>query len=170
MLDDRDLIGGRVFAIGQAALRALAGIVQRVQVAGVAEHHCTHADADARLVHHLEHVAQAMVRFAHQVADAVAVITEVQRGRGGAAPAHLVEQPGQHHVVALAQAAVIVDQKLRHDKQADTFNAWRGIRQLGQHHVHDVFRQRMVATRDKDLVALEPVGTVFSWLGAGADV
>ena len=61
VLDDRHLGAGRVLAIGQAALRALAGVFQGVEVAGVAEHHRAHADADAGLVHHLEHVGQAGV-------------------------------------------------------------------------------------------------------------
>jgi len=110
------------------------------------------------------------VRLAYQVAEAVAVVAEVQRGAGGAAPAHLVEQAGQQHVVAFAQRAVVVDQELRHDEQADALNPGRCVRQLGQYHVHDVFRQRVVAAGNKDLVALEPVATVAGRFGAGADV
>ncbi|MNF96098.1 hypothetical protein D3C84_788760 [compost metagenome] len=108
--------------------------------------------------------------LAHQVADAVAMVAEIQRGGGGAAPAHLVEQPGQHHVVALAQRTVIAQQKLGHDKQADALHPGRRVRQPGQHHMHDVFRQRMVAGGDEDLVALEPVSAVAGRFGAGAQI
>ncbi|MDT4872295.1 hypothetical protein FQZ97_1074710 [compost metagenome] len=80
------------------------------------------------------------MRLAHQIADAVAIIAEVQRRGGGAAVAHLVEQAGQDHVVALAQRAVFVDQELGHDEQRDALHPGRGVRQLGQDHVHDVLR------------------------------
>ena len=170
VLDDRHLRRGRVLGVHRTALRTLAGVLQGIQVAGVAEHDRAHADTDPRLVHHLEHVGQAVVRFAYQIADAVAVIAEVQRGGGGAAPAHLVEQAGQGDVVALAQGAVFVDQELRHDEQRNTLHAGRGIRQLGQDHVHDVFRQRVVAAGNEDLVALDPVAAVGVRFGAAADV
>ena len=48
------------------------GIFERIQVAGHAVHDRAHADADARLVHHVEHLGQALVRLAHQIADALA--------------------------------------------------------------------------------------------------
>ena len=170
VLDDRDLRGSRILAIGQTALGPVAGIFQGIQVTGVAEHDRAHADADPRLVHHLEHVRQTVVRLADQVTDALAFFAEVQRGGGGAAPAHLVEQTGQGHVVALADSAVIVDQELGHDKQGNTFHAGRCIRQLGQDHVHDVFRQRMITAGDIDLVALQAIAAVFCGFCLGADV
>ncbi|MDT4813811.1 hypothetical protein FQZ97_468040 [compost metagenome] len=170
VLDDRHLRRGWVLAVRQAALRALAGVFQGIEVAGVAEHDRGHADADARAVHHLEHVRQALVRLADQVADALAVVAEVQRGGSGAAPAHLVEQAGEDHVVARAQRAVGVDQELRHDEQADALHPGRGVRQPGQHHVHDVLAQRVIAAGDEDLVALDPVAAVGVRFGAGAQV
>ena len=108
--------------------------------------------------------------LAHQIADTLAVIAEVQRSRSGAAIAHLVEQAGQQHVVALAQGAIGVDQELGHDEQRDALHPGRCIRQLGQHHVHDVLRQRVVAAGDEDLVALDPVAAVAGRFGAGADI
>ncbi|MNF49427.1 hypothetical protein D3C84_306980 [compost metagenome] len=170
MLNDRHRCSVRVLAVWHAALRTLAGVFQRVQIAGVTKHHRAHADADPRLVHHLEHVTQTMVRLAHQIADALAVIAEIQCGGGGAAPAHLVEQPGQQHVVALAEAAIVVDQELGHDEQRNALHPGRRVRQLGQHHVHDVFRQRMIATRDENLVALEAIGAVRRRFCAGTNI
>ena len=168
--DDRHLWRARVLAVRQAALRAFAGVLQRIEVTGIAKHHRAHADADARLVHHLEHVGQAVVRLAHQVADAGAVVAEVQRGGGGAAITHLVEQAGEDHVVARPEAAVGVDQELRHDEQRDAFHPRRCIRQLGQDHMHDVLGERVVAAGDEDLVALDPIAAVGGRFGAGADV
>ncbi len=110
------------------------------------------------------------MRLAHEITHAVAVIAEVQRRTGGAAPAHLVEQPGQQHVVARAETAVIVDQEFRHDEQADALHPGRRVRQLGQHHVHDVLRERMVAAGNEDLVAFQPIAAVAGRLGAGADI
>ncbi|MNH04251.1 hypothetical protein D3C79_635410 [compost metagenome] len=79
------------------------------------------------------------MRLAHQITDTLPVVAEVQGCGGGAAPAHLVEQPGQQHVVAWAQAAIGIDQVLGHDKQRNAFHpSWR-IRQLGQDHMHDIF-------------------------------
>ncbi len=43
--------------------------LQRLQVAGVAERGRAEADADARLVHHVEHVGQAAVLLADELAD-----------------------------------------------------------------------------------------------------
>ncbi|MNN32048.1 hypothetical protein D3C81_1457600 [compost metagenome] len=114
--DDRYRRAVRVLVVRQPTLWSLTRVFQRIQVAGVTQHHRAHANADARLVHHLEHAGQALVRLADQVADALAVVAEVQRGGGGAAPAHLVEQPGQQHVVARPTAAVRVDQVLGHDE------------------------------------------------------
>ena len=108
--------------------------------------------------------------FAHQIADTFAFIAEVERRRGGAAPAHLVKQAREDDVVARTEAAIVVDQKLRHDKQADALHPSRRVGQAGEHHVHDVFAQRVVAAGDKDFVALEPVAAVRLWLGLGAQV
>ncbi|MNC41156.1 hypothetical protein D3C75_899090 [compost metagenome] len=168
--DDRYCRAERVFAVRQPALRPLASVFQGVKVAGVTQHHRAHAYAYPRLVHHLEHAGQALVWLADQVADALAVVAEVQRGGGGTAPAHLVEQPGQQYIVARAKAAIFVDQVLGHDEQRDALHAGRRIRQLGQHHVHDVFRQLVITAGDENLVALEPIAAVTGRIGAGADI
>ncbi|MNG95613.1 hypothetical protein D3C79_546530 [compost metagenome] len=168
--DDRYCRAERVFAVRQPALRPLASVFQGVKVAGVTQHHRAHAYAYPRLVHHLEHAGQALVRLADQIADALAIVAEVQGCGGGAAPAHLVEQPGQQHIVARATAAVRVYVVLGHDEQRDAFDPGRGVRKLGQHHVHDVFRQFVVAAGNEDLVAFEPVAAVACWFGAGTDV
>ncbi|MNN40357.1 hypothetical protein D3C81_1544280 [compost metagenome] len=81
-----------------------------------------------------------------------------------------MEQPGQQYVVAWPQTAIGIDQELGHDKQGDAFHTRWCVRQFGQDHVHDVFRQRVVAARDEDLVAAQPVTAISGGLCAGADI
>ncbi len=110
------------------------------------------------------------MRLADQIANALAVIAEIQRCRGRTFPAHLVKQTCQQHIIAFAEAAVVVDQKLGHDEQRDTFDpGWR-IWQFRQHQVHDIFRQRMIAPGNEYLVAAQPIRTVICRFGACADV
>ncbi len=99
---------------------------------------------------------------------------EIEQAVRGAAIAHLVIQAGQHDIVALADAAVGVDQLLRYDEQRNALDARDQlavlIRNLGQHQVHDVFRQLMLAGRDPHLVAAQPVAAVGLGFGARDDV
>ncbi len=160
MADDLRLWTGGVLA-GRAdgpALRPLPRIVQRVQVAGVAQRHRAQADADACLVHHVEHVGQTLVRLAYQVADRAGfalrrvarAFAKVEQAVDRAAIAHLVVHAGQLHVVALAQLSVLVDQELGHQQQRDAFHTGDQLsirsRDLAQHQVHDVLGQLVVAT------------------------
>ncbi|MNF16431.1 hypothetical protein D3C80_2194460 [compost metagenome] len=59
--------------------------VTLVGQAGRAEAH-----ADTRLVHHLEHITQALVRLAHQITDRTFALAETQHRGGGVAVAQLV--------------------------------------------------------------------------------
>ena len=81
-----------------------------------------------------------------------------------------MDQTGQLNVVALAEAAVVVDQELGHDKQRDALGTGRCVGQLGQHQVHDVLAQLVVTGGDKDLVATDAVGAVVLRDRAGLDV
>jgi hypothetical protein len=170
MFDQFDLRVGRVLVGRRASLRTLARIVERRQVAPVTQHHGTHADADASLVHHVEHIGKALMRLAHQFTDALALFAKGKQGRCGAAIAHLVDQAGQGYVVALAQAAVGIDAELGHDEQRDALDAGRAAGNLGQHQVHDVFGQFVVTAGNEDLVADDGIGAVHVRCGAGRDV
>ena len=71
-------------------------------------------------------------------------------------------QASQRHIVALTrQIAVGVHQFFGHDEQRDTFHTRNQFavrpRNLGQHQMHDVFGQLMVARADPHLVALEAI-------------
>ena len=115
--------------------------------------------------------------LADQVADRagppagrVHALAEVQQRVRRPAVAHLVVEPGQDDVVALAQRAVLVHQELRHDEQRDALHAGRTAGDLGQHQVDDVLGQLVVAAGDPHLVAGQPVGAVVLRLGPGGDV
>ena len=177
MLDDRDLGRGRILGGDGPALRALARVLQRLQVAGVAQRHRAHSDAEAGLVHHVEHVGQAAVRLADQVAHRAGfaagterAVAEAEHGVGDTPLAHLVIQPGQRHVVALADRPVGLDQVLRHDEQRDALRARGTARNLGQHQVDDVVRHLVLGARDPHLRPEQPVRAVVPRLGAGEDV
>ena len=94
VLDDANLRCQRVFAARQTALRALTSVVQCVDVALIRQHRGAEGNTNARLVHHLEHVRQALVGLADQITDRAAFLTEAQHGGGGVAVAHLVQQTG----------------------------------------------------------------------------
>ena len=160
----------RVLGSGRAALQALARVLQRGQIAAVAVHHRAHAHADARLVHHVEHARQALVRPAHEFTLAVVLVTKRQHGGRGATPAGLVDQARQRHVVAWPQAAIGVDAELGHGEQRNALDPGRRARDARQHQVHDVLAQLVVAARDEDLAALDAVGAIGLRRGAGGQV
>ena len=145
-------------------------------VARHAQHGGGHADADARLIHHVEHAAQATARLAHQVAHGTAALpvqprcvgdwefafAKIKQGVGRAAPTQLVVQPGQRHVVAHAdELAVSVHQMFGHDEERDAACAGDQLTvragDFGQHQMDDVLGQLMLARRYPHLVALEAV-------------
>ncbi|CAB4935738.1 unannotated protein [freshwater metagenome] len=176
VLDDRHRGSGRVLARRRAALRPGAGVLQGVQVAGVAQRRRAQPDADPGLVHHVEHGGQAAVLAADQPADGtggaaggVHALAEVEQGVRRPAVAHLVVQPRQHDVVALTQA-VPLGQELRDDEQRDALHPGRSARDLGQHQVDDVLAELVVPAGDPHLGAGEPVGAVVLGHGLGGDV
>src|SRR5439155_25224238 len=77
------------------------------------------------------------------------------RGRA-AVDAQLVLDGDATHVVARAWAAVVVDQDLGHDEQRDALDTLRRARRAGQHEVHDVVREVVLAVSDEDLLAVQP--------------
>ena len=170
VFDDRHRRRRRVLLVGVAALLSFLGVLQRVAVAGRAQHDRAQAHADARLVHHVEHLRQALVRLAHEFSETLAALAELQEGVDDAALAQLVVHAGQLYVVALAQAAVVVHADLGHDEQADALHARRRVRQAGEHEVDDVVGQVVFAAADPHLGAAEAVAAVARGFGARADV
>ncbi len=67
MVDDGDAVAAALPDL--AALHAAPRVLQRVLVRSLADRHAFHADAEARVIHHGEHVLEAAVLLADQVAD-----------------------------------------------------------------------------------------------------
>ena len=126
----------------------------------------------------MEHALETLAGLTHQIADRpgptavqpapmlathrVLAFTKIEQRIGGSAPAQLVVQTRQRHIVALTrQLALSVNQLFGNNKQRDTFDTGHRLAiragNLGQHQVHDVFGQLMVARADPHLVALEAV-------------
>ncbi|MCY1298427.1 hypothetical protein D9M70_479160 [compost metagenome] len=80
-----------------------------MQVALVAQAGSAQADTDTGFVHQLEHVAQALAWLADQIADRAVAFAETQYCRGGVAITHLVQQPGQRHVIAGRDVAILIE-------------------------------------------------------------
>ena len=111
MPDDRHLRQSGVLAGHGPALRPLARILQRLEIAGVPQGDRAQPDAEAGLIHHVEHVGKAAVGFPDQVPDRpgpapglMPPFTEIQCGIGYSAVAHLVVEAGQHDIVAFADS------------------------------------------------------------------
>ncbi|MPM69296.1 hypothetical protein SDC9_116241 [bioreactor metagenome] len=155
-------------AIDGAALHALLGVGHGVLVGAVGHGNALHANGVACRVHHDEHVFQATVFLAHQIADGTAMVTKLQHGRGRCLDAHLVLDGHAVHVVAITQRAVLVDQELGHNKQADALHALGRTGHAGQHQVDDVVHHIVLAIGDENLGAEHLVGAIGLRLGLGA--
>ena len=149
-----------------AALLAFAGKAERLLVGALAERDALQADAEAGFVHHDEHVFEAAIRLAEQVADRPAIIAiGHDAGRAGV-DAELVFDRDAPGVVARAERAVGIHQELGHQEHRDALDpGWR-IRQAGEHEVDDVVRHVVVAVGDEDLLAEDLVAAVGLRLGA----
>jgi hypothetical protein len=92
-------------AVHRAALHAVAGVAHGLLVGALGHRDALHAHAVAGGVHHDEHVLQAAVLLAHQVAHGAAVVAVLQHRGGAGLDAQLVLDAHAVHVVARAQAS-----------------------------------------------------------------
>jgi hypothetical protein len=164
VLDDRDpRRRGVLPLLDRRALLALLGVLQRVQVRARRHRQALHADADAGVVHEVEHLGHALLLLgADQLADAAIVIAEVEHRRRRRLDAHLVLDRRDLDVVRGAVGAIA-----RHDEQGQALGAGRGVLGLGQDQVQDVLGQVVVAAGDEDLGAAELVLAAAHRLGLG---
>ena len=165
VVDDGDRAGGtrQVAALG-AVMRKAHGFL----VSAVGNRNTLHAHGKAGGIHHDEHVFEAAIFFADQVADSAAVVAELQHGGRAGLDAELVLDAHAMHVVARAQAVVVIDQKLGNYKQRDTLDAFGRARHTGQHQVNDVPGHVVFAVGDVDFGTKHFVGAIFLRLGAAA--
>ena len=68
VVDDGDAVAAALTPIARPCTRVL-GVVERVLVGALGDRHALHADGEPREVHHGEHVFEAAVLLAHQIAD-----------------------------------------------------------------------------------------------------
>ena len=101
------------------------------------------------------------MRLADEFRAAGVALAEREHGIGRAAPAHLVVEPDEPHVVGFADRGVIVDAIARHGKQRDAVHAGGRARQLREHEVHDGLGQLVVAAGDPHLGARKPIAAVL---------
>ena len=104
--------------------------------------------------------ARPAVLLADEPARRAAVVAEDHGAGRRGVDAELVLDAAAAHVVARAQRAVGVDQKLRHQEQRDAARAGRRIGQARQHEMDDVVGQIVLAIGDEDLRAGDAVGAV----------
>ena len=110
-------IGGSiwVFDAGDvAALQAFLGVDDRILIGGAGLCQSLHADTQARLIHHGEHRAHALVHLSKQIAGGAVVIHDA--GCIAMNPHFPLNRPAGHSV-ALANAALGGDNKFRHNEQ-----------------------------------------------------
>ena len=142
VLDDRHR-GIRIFEVlDRAALLPLPRIAQCVKVRRRSHSQALNADANARKVHHVEHLLHALV-FARRTADhfawAGAVFPKFSTAVAEAGCPSCA--PGPHrHVVRFAKRPIGIYPHLGHDEQRQTFGPCRRIFRPRQHQMDDVFR------------------------------
>ncbi|MDR8920858.1 hypothetical protein FEP56_05627 [Burkholderia multivorans] len=166
VMDDRDRLLRR--AVDRTALHALLRKRRRFLVRAIGDADALHPDAEARRVHHDEHVFEPAILFADQIADCAAVIAVLQHRGRARLDAELVFDRHAMHVVARAERAVFVDEEFRHDEQRNALHAFRCVRRAREHQMDDVVGHVVLAPRDEDLRAEHLVGAVALRLRARA--
>ena len=147
-----------------AALHALLGEGERALERALGDRHALQANGEARRVHHDEHVFEAAVLLADQVAERLVIHHD--RGRAGM-DAELVLDRGALGAVALARLALGARDELRHDEKRDPLHAFGRLRRAREHQVDDVVREVVLAVGDEDLLARDEVVVPLA-LGARA--
>ena len=102
MADQRHLGALRILFSNRTPLLPLEGILKRMKIAGVTQHHRAQANTNPGFVHHMEHGSQALVGRANQIPDRPRCLTKVQHGRRRATVSHFVNQASQGDIIALA--------------------------------------------------------------------
>jgi hypothetical protein len=144
------MIGTCLAARDQVApLHALFRVREGTLECALGDRDAFEADRKARDVHHDEHVFEAAVFLADEIADRL--VEHEHRGRARM-DTELVLDRRAGRRVALAERAVRVHQELRHDEQRNSFYAFGRGRRAREHQVHDVLRKVVLAVGDEDLL------------------
>ncbi len=161
MHDDRV---GRPFGLSAprqaATLHPVLGVGGRILIGRLGQAQALHAHREARTVHHHEHRIQAPVRLPDQPAGGC--LEHHLAGRVGV-NAHLVLDAPAIHAVARADAGrgtFAFGKVLGYQEQRNALGAGGRIGQPRQNQVHDVVGQVVLAGRNEDLLAGDPVAAV----------
>ena len=101
----------------RSALDPLPSIVARRLIGAFGDPQALQSDLLPGLVHHREHMRQALVFLAHQVANGTLLLAKAHHAGGARMNAKLVLDRRTHDVVAFRQRAVSVVQKFGHQEQ-----------------------------------------------------
>ncbi|MNH18517.1 hypothetical protein D3C79_782210 [compost metagenome] len=148
------------------ALQTVLGIARSILVGGLCTADALEANRQALVVHHGKHCRQPAVGFAYQVTGG---FVEVHHAGGRGLDAHLVFNGAAVRRIARAEAAIGIDQELRYQKQRNALGPGRGVGQLGQDQVDDVFGQVLLAAGDEDLGATDAITAISVGFGFGAN-
>ena len=152
MLDDGHPRSVRVLHLGDVhALNPLLRVLKGVEVGGSGGTQGLLPHHHPGLVHHLEHVADALALLSDQVADAVVVVPEVEGAGGGGVNPHLVLYTCALDVVELPDGAVRTHPELGDEEEADPLDSRRRPLGSGEHHVNDVLGEVVIAAADEAL-------------------
>ena len=162
-----DRLGDARLVTNGCTLHTLTGISQRVLIGSLRHTDALQTHIQAGMVHHREHVGQALVGFADQITDGAFIFAEGHDGGCAAVDAHLVFDRGAEQVVACTQAAIGIDQIFRGNEQRNALHAGRCIGQACQHEVDDIFRHIVLAPGDENLGPRNAVGAVILRNGFG---
>ena len=164
MFNDEVSFGGRfgfgIFACRGAHLTALFGIGLGFLPCGVQKANALHGHVQAGGVHHDKHGVQPFAGLAN---DLCQCIVKTHDASGAAVESHFF-----FNAIAMHSTAFAIGIKLGHQEQRQTFGAGWGIGQAGQHQMHNVVGEVVLATRDENLRAIQGVATISLWRGLGA--
>ncbi len=152
-----------------ATLDAFAGIGARLLVSTLGHGQTFQSHRIAGRVHHDEHVLEAFIGLADQIAGGATIVAERHDRRRAGVYAELVFDRHAVGVIARPQGAIAIDEELRRHEQRYPLHPLGCVRQSRQHQMDDVLGHVVIAIGDEDLLAEYLVAAIGLWLGAATD-
>jgi hypothetical protein len=159
-MDDRDAVSTSLPDL--PALDAGPRVLERLLVRALSYRHAFHADSEPRVVHHGEHVLEATILLADEIADRALLVAIGKHAGRTRVYAQLVLDGDAADIVALPRGSVRLQQELRDDEERNALHAFRRVRRPGENEVHDVLGHVVLAPGDENLGALDAVMIAFA--------
>ena len=135
------------------ALRALPRVTDCLLVGTITDRHTLQPDSNPGIVHHNEHIFQALALFPNKKARGTALIAKLHHTCGRAMNSQFMFKRDRIQIISLPQTAIIIHQNLRYNKQAKTFiPRWQPL-DMRQNKVYDILGKIMIAISDKNLLS-----------------